>query len=489
MRRTRTRETSRAEALRLPGARLFEGRGRWVVVAHHFTGDTLFLRVVGERQRLVARLRVGRAPSLLDAYRHHGEHATAAHDLWDLTAGAPSAGVFGSLARTCIRSAFRGPGAAPPRPGPPLGYAAALAHVRAIARAALARCDPGARALAMRFSGGTRWWVYRHVVADPTGRIAQLVESCPGLLVLTHAFACHPFDEARNRAAAREILGAVIAGASLRKTVDDAVERWSRLRTVRRMPLRSWRARTGRRPPGSLALKRIQVRRAGPAVREADLAAPPPPDFAPEDIPRSALDNALWFEAMSEAERELCQERDPVLRARMSRFVSRHALPLFRGAWRRAQRPWVFPRSAGEVVRRLLAHAHATGRGPARSWNPRRLVERAARWSEVTTFPPGPASPASTLALEPIATAAALEREGEEMSHCVASYTERAAAGEVFFYRGGGACRARRLTVAIVRRRGRWELLEARGADNRAPTRGERRRLRSWLARLDPEGR
>jgi hypothetical protein len=64
---------------------------------------------------------------------------------------------------------------------------AVFATLAALARDAAALCEPGARGIAMRFPPHLRLWLYGLLVADPTGRLAQVSAVCPG--ALTFAFA------------------------------------------------------------------------------------------------------------------------------------------------------------------------------------------------------------------------------------------------------------------------------------------------------------
>jgi hypothetical protein len=468
------------------GVTAFGTPANWVVIAHRFLGDTLYLRVRAGEARLAVRLRLGPKPALLAVERNPArlKMPVVAHHWWDLRAD-HLGGVF-ACARDFVRGALRGRSSPVAAAAGSVQVAMALSHLRALATEALSRCDPHARDLAMRFRGSTRFWVYQQVMNDRTGHIAQLADSCPGLLVLTDGFA---WEDGAGRDAAREILRAVIAGRPLRAILADAIEHWSRLASLACEPWRDADPKTRSSPPALMASKRLHVRRARACVRSSDLMSSPPFSFAPEDIPRDTYANAIWYEVARYVQCVLAREADWELRLRTSRFLCRHAVTLFKGAHRRAVGASVLPRTVAETTRRTLAYAKVTGHMPTCRSSPRRYLERAQRWQAGCAFPPGPDSPSiHGLHLEPIRSAERLEREGSEMRHCVAQLLSRVLAGDVHIYSSDGPL-WERLTVAVVRGDdGAWEVEDARGVGDRSLTTHEEALVAQWVQALN-EGR
>jgi hypothetical protein len=63
------------------------------------------------------------------------------------------------------------------------------ATIREAACAAAALLDQGARKIALRFPAHMRMWLCRRLVADTSGRLAQLAQACPGALIFAYALA------------------------------------------------------------------------------------------------------------------------------------------------------------------------------------------------------------------------------------------------------------------------------------------------------------
>jgi hypothetical protein len=390
--------------------------------------------------------------------------------------------------------------------------------IRRAARAALAACDPMALQVARCFHRSARWYVYAAVVQDRTGRIAQLAAVCPGVLLLASALA----DVGEGDLAER-ILDASVRGRPLREVIGVAVRCWEEVceRDERR---EAW-LRTFPSAGHVASIHPILLQRAGAQVDPLHLLAELPDSFAPEDIPARADRNADWFQAMAAAQRTL--SRGP-LATELGPFVSRHARAIRREA-RRHQEAHPDYDPSGDVnewppIAQLAEFCTATGRRPSRRSNPRRIFAEVGRWAreadasspevklgallarvretglgevvsvqdlsgetrwgrvDAFALPRWPHASVSVpgIRVEPIESAAALAREGQEMGHCVAWTLPDLMTGayHVFSVRAGGA----RLTLAIRRTPGgRYELDQLRGQENRSPGEAEYAAVGRWI--------
>ena len=366
-------------------------------------------------------------------------------------------------------------------------------------------CCRQVRRVARRFpDGATGWFVYEAVANDPTGRVLQMVEVCPGLLVLASGLR----DMGRHQGCA-DILAAIEGGWKLGKILDLAVEAW-------------WQGllRTGRpgqgsaRPGAERRRQRLRVRHAGVRVHPAALMHPSLPGICREDIPHGPRQNALWYEATSQAvfrdqEGEMHAGegaagrwplRVPVPNIRLEGlspeqlrglggFLSRHWLA------ERLQDPdsgRLDPRAVGELADFL----RETGRSPGRQTDPNRLLEECddwhahAAWWSHARLPPD--TPLRTEGLDewiapgarvtPLRTVAELIHESETMYHCVASHAHLGATGEAQFFH---ACiHGNPVTVMTTQRNRPMQIVEARGQGNRPTTPEEDAVLSAWLEEM-----
>lgn len=92
-------------------------------------------------------------------------------------------------------------------------------------------------------------------------------------------------------------------------------------------------------------------------------------------------------------------------------------------------------------------------------------------------YPPPPL--AGTSQIIPLSSWDELQKEGQEMHHCVGSYHSAVAERECFVYRVEGQ---KRLTLSIVPQRGVWVLDQLRGHCNAVASREDIDMVRSWLA-------
>jgi hypothetical protein len=382
--------------------------------------------------------------------------------------------------------------------------------------------EPCLASLARRFHQGLRWPVYEALAADSSGRLAQLAASAPGALAfaLTHA---HRSDE-QGHATVVSFRDAVLRGEKLDLALGPLLEDWALFGLRRTPPRRRAARRHGVRPDvfsalatapapertARIAQQRLLLRRALPAVGGTLLWLPPPLAFAPEDVPGTARAQLKWFKALKgwSAFTTWWPEVPRDVQERFVRWLSAHAVAVAElksvdpmglfdvarlGGVRLARRQ---PMNA--VLRQLVPpHARPAPEGhpPAPGalnvpipWEQRvaRLVEadphRALRAPDGTRdlqLPaPFPGCTEAGLQVTPLATASALHAEGQQMSHCVASYLEQAAEGRSFFF--AAEAEGMRLTVQVNGPAHAPALGPFLGRRNCAPSPEAAARIRSW---------
>lgn len=377
--------------------------------------------------------------------------------------------------------------------------------------------DPRLAALARRFHQGLRFQVYAALAADSTGRLAQLAASAPGALAfaLTHA---QRSDE-QGHAAALAFRDAVLRGVKLDRALGPLLEDWSTF-GLRRTPPRR-RGRHAARPdvfsafanaPPQERSKRIDhqrllLRRAVPAVGGTLLWLPPPLAFAPEDIPSTARAQLRWFKAVKRWSAFTTWRPDAPreLQARFVRWLSAHAVAL---AAHKATSPvGLFDRARAEgvllvrdqpldAVLRRLAPPQPPPPGPPAggepvSWELRLAALAAAHPDRVTQDAHGALDlelpnpfqgiDDAVLKVTPLTTASALRAEGQQMSHCVASYLEQASEGRAFFFAAEAA--GMRLTVQVDGPDHNPELGPFFGRRNCAPSPEATELIQYWWAK------
>lgn len=379
------------------------------------------------------------------------------------------------------------------------------------------RASADARALdaARRFHATLQWFVYCAAANDRTGRVAQMAAACPGLLSV-----------ASDLTPRSGIFRGIICGERLRHVLGRTVHTWAMQEDARDL-------HTGRRPlgerlerePDLLGRQRLLLRRATAAVAPARLFRPPPLAFAPEDIPRDPTDNVRWYSRMK-APALLWPAPHLLARAHqgLCLLVSRHAragdlAPGMGIAW---------DREMGEVCDYLAL----TGRVPTRRGNLPELLAASRRWHAQHVPPPPPPEPEPPVLLGPrnlqvppppkpappppeppfpappfdnwpppggspepdpaaprrrspplivraIRAPRELEREGREMSHCVATYGHWIRSGQCAIYHVVAA--GQQLTLEVVFQQGRWVVGDVKGFQNRNPSARAWRALQPWL--------
>lgn len=365
--------------------------------------------------------------------------------------------------------------------------------------------DPTARHVALRFPPCMHWFVYRTVLSDRTGHLAQVATTCPGLLTLAFLF-----EEDATPWHTDRVLDAVVEGRRLNAVLDLAVETWAQAARERREGLLPppW---TRLDEPGVLAAQRLLFRRAPAGLAPRLLWMMPPVALAPEDIPLAPRAAARYFRAM-----KVPPLLVPGLRATeatqraLALLVSRHGADLQRRLQWRSRRTWA------RMLADLSDYLVAVGRVPSRRTDPRRLFAESRAWHRAhlpegaaagrhrrpllpdetpLSDPPYPAweqldqgGVIPVAEIVPLRTVGELRREGEEMNHCVGTYSGAAVAGACSIYRA--TIYGRRLTIELARAADGWRLAQARGPHNREPTRKEREVLRAWRAAVsEPPGR
>ena len=514
--------------------RLRSGHDAWVV-RYRCTPTTLAVSAHSPTAclSLAWRLRLGRRPSLRYAARWTLDggrtEARTGIDVWDLQAAPDSPDGLGHafedlLAVACPKSKS-------------VTTATVLRKrrlmnrlLRQLAREAFRRTDPTARQLAGVYAPELRFRIYKLIVADPTGRVGQMVSVCPGLLGLIAGLrSAGPAEQE----AARHLLAGITGGRRLPQLLESAARAslspaalrvWALGEGVRRL---AW-ARPSEFEAAVAARKRLTAK-AGSLVDISGLFAAPPLAFALEDIPRDPVGNARWYSLMRNAGLVLFNVSDIALREPLSAFVSANALLIASRAWRLGNTaeslidvdgPGVF-----SFLQRLVRFAGATGRRPSRATNALKYFEACAAWTrqlgedsaagrlgrllrriplldlgEVTAvhaltpdanlegvqrvrLPRGPLQDVSRpgLVLAQLRSPEALASEGWTMGHCVGSWVPKALSGEVAVYAGkvGG----QRLTVAFKRSgRGSVVIVDARRAANAEATAAQKSQLNAWVA-------
>lgn len=405
-----------------------------------------------------------------------------------------------------------------PLPDPELSQTMREARVRLhdAACAVVALLDTGARKVALRFPAHMRPWLYGQLAADASGRLAQVAQACPGALTFAYALRAFGRRPGSGRAAVRLLRG-LIAGQPLNQLLDEAIAAWASGAQKKvenpRVPgghRRVWRCLAegkGGERESLLRAQRLLIRRASAGVPSVTLWLPPPPAFAPEDIPDRKLDNARWFRVVK-CLRPLLTQRGGITAERRHNFcmfVSRHALQVRKCTelgnsdyWRtnslldyaRAMNDW--PRRATSPARCLPA---------AETWHHhfeeiRQLAELAAETGEKLVDsdgnplpfpePPCPGWKSGGHEILPLRTANDVLAEGGRMHNCVASRVGEALTGRAVLYHGESC--GKQLTIQIEPEGDGYRLHEAAGLANAKPTAGQMRVLREFVRHLRAEG-
>jgi len=368
-------------------------------------------------------------------------------------------------------------------------------------------CDPDARRLALRFRPGMRFEVYRRLVGDRTGRVAQLASCAPGTLLF--ALALLERRDAVSRRAGRGLLRDVVRGRPLDRALDACLELWEAAGCALASETDDAGLRTNRPwvhfADASEAQRRILcgkqrllVRRAGFLVAPTLLWLPPPVAFLPEDVPAKAQANARWFRTMKGSDVCLHAQPPEAVRRGLSAFLSANSEAL-----RRVYRP----------ARLLMPFLAAGPRVLARRSSVPGVLEDQRRWQATrdaarlvahavgiasdrviagpttdVALPPGPPGMVGkNVVIRQIATVRELSRFGARIRNCLGNpqmgYLVDALKGRSAIYeaRIAGAP----LAVRLVLDGGCFSISGAAGLANREPTSEEMRVLRRWVDGLE----
>jgi hypothetical protein len=376
-----------------------------------------------------------------------------------------------------------------------------------------ATLDPDAASAARRFGETAQFWVYQRFEGDRTGRLRQLADVAPGVLVFAAGCAAEPW----SRDVARRIVADALEGRRLPSLVRDAVALWAARADL---ALRIHGADAPRPAKGLGRLSALDeraraqildrkcrlVRAAGPLTEPGILLLPPLHDFRPQDVPSDPAANAAWFRTLHAAEATWTRDPDPAaqdVRVALTRFLSAREAGVER------------PDLPTEETARRIEHLHdflrATGRRPGPDTDAIRLVAESEEWHATVAAqareavaahqalpvarvggalvwgdrplplaPFGEWNPEPGDRLAPVETAAGLARESAEMDNCVATYAGRALAKRCLIV--SGTLRFGRVTIEVVRGEGgRLEVAQARGPSNASLTATQRQRLVAWL--------
>ena len=259
-----------------------------------------------------------------------------------------------------------------------------------------------ARTIARAFHSNVRLEVAGRVIADASGRVAQLAKICPGVFVLAVALGA---SDALDEACAR-----TVRGDALSEVMEPVLARWA---TCGDGAQTSRHASFARRAPSGLD-PRLLVSRF-------------PDGLALDDVPVYATDRLAWFTAAG----AFAGRTDRQLHARESRlaaFVSAQGVAL--GA--------ADPRNVQHLLTRLEHRGQHLGRWPSRRTTVEAATRASARFYDgiaTRKVPVPPLRPPRdpNLQVRPLQSAVELAAEGERMHNCLATCDERLYEGELLF--------------------------------------------------------
>ncbi|MCK6575719.1 PcfJ domain-containing protein [Myxococcota bacterium] len=374
--------------------------------------------------------------------------------------------------------------------------------VRDLALHSVAVCNPTARRAALRFAAHVRLSLHQWFVNDATGRLLQLVDTCPGALIFAYGLMERP--DTRDIGAA--LLNGVVAGHRVDRVLDAAIRGWAEAGAGRDAGWHmraAWAFQGLERPdsPTGLAARaaqRLLIRRAGLRVPTTTLWQPPPLRLVPEDIPRAVRANAQWFRAIKAAPDFYGGGTVPLAKVDghllgVIDFVSRHPDLLFQ------------PRRGGsdavrQRARTLLNFARSNGRCLGRTTDPALVAREVRKWSR--TVRQAGESPSAwvfdsatplfhvldtpysdgALVARPLLTAADFEHEGRAMRNCVEDRLPRAASGRACYFHVD--IDGRPVTLEVLRGHDRFVTGEVAGPENAAVSPGDAAEIERFVGQV-----
>lgn len=318
-----------------------------------------------------------------------------------------------------------------------------------IAERAIELCDRTARDLAMELPPDAHFFAYAALLSDPSGRVAQMIATCPALVCLGGSLAPD---------AGAALVDGIRAGTKLATLISGALATLA-------LPVL----------PTTLALVRT-----APGLPRDELAAVlRARGVDHNDVPAAGPARRAWYAAVAAWGRAARRLPDPT---QVGGFVSRHALA-FAGE---------HPVPAIEALVDWLERSGAPR--PSRRSPPDRVQRAVKRWHDalcdlVEHTPETRLARAPTLSRHvprlssaPLETVGDLIVEGCSMRHCVASLADAAIGGTVFVYRA--SIDGVRATVAIARGPRGWRIQEAAGFANASLDPDQLALLEHWVDAL-----
>lgn len=418
--------------------------------------------------------------------------------------------------------------------------------IRNIAVLAAERLSEPHKKEALKFPTKNRLDIYYLLLADKTGRLIQLIDAYPGVLIFAAALAKR---DRLSKKIAKQLIRSIIAGDKLNASIDKAVYAWAKLAPyyssmtgkymgvgffyVNQMMQRDeymsfanlyqrvqadrseiYRYNLYRRdrkrkagkflpaysdyPEGSytwngvdknnkerLIAQRILIKKAKTAVAPNALWLPAPLSFEPSDIPENIRENALWFRVMRRSHRLFTDNvaEETAMRMALSSCLSKN----YKFAKRRFS------------VNRLFDYLLFINKLPARASNIQRLVKESKDWHRMFGNIPRlaikkyineplyclPTFDDGRVSITPIAHFRALALEGANMYHCVASRIDYAVQRQRAY--AHALIDEEALTVEVLIDQTPIQLGEVRGKANKEPTMQALDALQQWIKCLNED--
>lgn len=328
---------------------------------------------------------------------------------------------------------------------------------------AIALSDVATRSIALQLERDARFVAYAALLDDRTGRVAQMVDICPGLFTL--ATVLNPFGTK-----SRALIGGIRAGRTLTDLLElvlpDAAESFG------------------------AAGSTVQVSRSAKALVRFAPAMPldellhvlHAPGLDINDVVRAGDAAGLWYRTMHEWAQCARGIKDRARANRVGGFLSKHAVEI--------QRRDPETQFVSEMMDWLdEAGATPPGRDSSVARVRRSIDEwhrklRDSTYAAETRLSVGPSARQELggITVSPIETVGQLVAEGAEMRNCVAAYAAAAIRGSLFFYRA--TVLGARVTIAITCASKKWSLREASGVANRRLQAAETALIVKWVDAL-----